>query len=755
LFDSCYRLAHSLNRYPIHLTIFRSNNSLEEYLHDLVGHLPIEERRKVAADASLDFTEAALVLQNSSNIYSRKVDYFYTLVYQALNDLAGSVDAASGAGQHNNKRNKTAGDIEIDDFHAFDPHQEFLLLDDVLPVDETDNCEKINLPESIDDASMTRTNRLSMNQPTGMTASTGKNQNQNQTARLSLGVTLGGDFSTTMDRSVQSMNAAAHRALIGSLDTGSLRLIDGQCDIDESGVLLMPGTASQRSTTNFSSQETMPQNDLVAHDDNEFGGGNHDDYDEGDDDGGGFAFGDDQEMPPAPEAFSETHNRVSFAETLNQPQKKKRADPWELLDPHTPDSVKARPLRIGKTIKLPPGVDELPSDCVTGARTRRATRRKKVPLPPVLEKPTKSLATEIFKATMAARKRSHNETSLDDEFVGVDEEAASFPSVPLKGLVFGDEFAYIAKASAKRKAAERRERRKQQLATNVPSVPEEDDNYDNDDDGGFAFGGMDDGDDGDDGDFGGAFDNDNNGSVVGNTGMASVDEVYDAQGNLGTWTESLSCCFVYYGQDGYFISSKWVKLRVLYCHRWDLNVLTIAFLIFSLFMHLQTTRIQKPKPLKNSVEPTFKSLLGERKSTLPRLNFPYALDTGKKGSVLCSKRKSNVLNSIFTPTDVPLLIPWSKRSDVITPSQLMIPVFKTRQKTTRSTFKKSLVIANSTKYAACFWRRSVYRTPATWSWWQKGTTSARRCNSRWCERILNVPWKRISLPVPWKRVRVV
>jgi hypothetical protein len=505
-------------------------------LTDLVGHLPIEERRKVAADASLDFTEAALVLQNSSNIYSRKVEYLYTLVYKALNDLAGSVDATSGGAGL--KKGKTAGDVEIDDFHAFDPHQEFLLLDDVLPVDETDNCATINLPESVDGAGG---NRIGMNHRNGMTGSAGKqNQNQNQTARLSLGVTLGGDFSTTMDRSVQAMNAAAHRALIGSLDTGSLRLIDGQCDIDESGVLLMPGTASQRSTMNFSSQETMPQSDFAARDDGDFGGGNHDDYDEGDDDGGGggFAFGDDQGEPPAPESFSETH-RVTFAETVNQP-KKKHSDPWELLDPHTPDSVKSRPLRIGKTIKLPPGVDELPSECVTGARTKRVSRKKKVPLPPALEKPAKSLATETFKATMAARKRSHNDTTVDDESVpGIEEEATSFPSVPLKGLVFGHEFAYIAKATAKRKAAERRELRKQQLRMNTPIVSGEDDNDDNDDDGGFAFGGMDDGDDGDDGDFGGAFDNDNS-PVVGNTGMASLDEAYHyhAQDNPGTWTES-------------------------------------------------------------------------------------------------------------------------------------------------------------------------------------------------------------------------
>lgn len=498
--------------------------SLEEYLHDLVGNFPAADCQAAIATAdTLNFTQAAMVLQNSSNIYSRKVEYLYALVYQALDELATGADAANKRGG----KNATA-DADLDDFHAFDPHQEFLLLDDVLPVDETDDCHKINMPNSTSSDYHNGDGNRSM-------------YHMNQTARLSLGGDMTAATSNHMDRSVQAMNEAAHRALIGSLDTGSLRLVDGRCDIDESGVLLMPGTASQRSA--YSSQEPLLQQQQT---DDDFpagggggGGGDNYDYEEHDNDGDGFAFGEDGDEPLAPtEPLPESDNkRVTFAETVKP--KERRADPWELLDPHSQDGLKARPLRIGKTIKLPPGVQDLPSECVTGTRTRRVSRKKKEVVPPALvEKQTRSLATETFKATLAARKRTHNETTLDDDSLGGDggggagaEEETARPLVPLKGLVFGDEFAYIAKATAKRKAAERRERRKQQLQTST-MAPIEEEHYDEDD----GFGGMDDGDDNDDFGGGGGDPFEDNGPVMGNTGMVSVDEVYRHNEDLGTYT---------------------------------------------------------------------------------------------------------------------------------------------------------------------------------------------------------------------------
>ncbi len=54
-------------------------NDLEEYL----GHLN-RTAFTIGAGPKLDFAEAALVIQSSACVYSRKVDFLHTLVYQAL-----------------------------------------------------------------------------------------------------------------------------------------------------------------------------------------------------------------------------------------------------------------------------------------------------------------------------------------------------------------------------------------------------------------------------------------------------------------------------------------------------------------------------------------------------------------------------------------------------------------------------------------------------------------------------------------------
>ena len=73
--------------------------SLEEYLQELAGIHP-QQLQKIAERAAENsdeakcddevpnFAHAALILQNSSNVYSRKVEYLYSLVYKALEDFA-------------------------------------------------------------------------------------------------------------------------------------------------------------------------------------------------------------------------------------------------------------------------------------------------------------------------------------------------------------------------------------------------------------------------------------------------------------------------------------------------------------------------------------------------------------------------------------------------------------------------------------------------------------------------------------------
>lgn len=482
-----------------------------------------DTRAQVAA--RLNFAQAALVLQNSSGIYSRKVDYLHSHVHQVQQELSLN---ELGVTANNSKRSKSkAGiDADVEEFLNFDPHQEFLLLDDVLPTDLTEECHKINLADA------------ASNDPNQSVQTTGTRLSMGSTAlnrRLSLG-----SVGTTLDQTTRSAsngnNLAAQRAFLGAaaaqdMAGGSLRLTGNHCDIGEEGVLFLPGSQSSSQPT----EEPPNPNNAMDTDDNDddFGGGGggggafDDGMDDNNDDGGvAFAMADDDDNNDPAAAAAQQKKRVTFADSAAPlPQQKQKpaavVDPWAMLDRDTPDSKRSRPLRVGKTIALPDSVDALPSECVTGTRTRRTARNKRrdrrAAVPRAEGGAAYSLAAATFRATLLGKR------PLDES--GIDATA-----VPLKGLAYGNEFAYIAKATAKRKADEHRALRKQQQQAPVAMGGE------NDDDGGFGFGGADYEDE--DNDYGGGgdvFGDDNHGPLHhnSNTGIASVDDVYNQNNYIG------------------------------------------------------------------------------------------------------------------------------------------------------------------------------------------------------------------------------
>ena len=58
---------------------------LEEYLHELEGLTVSFGANGVS---NLNFAEAALLIQGSAVVYSRKVEYLYSLIYHALDVLS-------------------------------------------------------------------------------------------------------------------------------------------------------------------------------------------------------------------------------------------------------------------------------------------------------------------------------------------------------------------------------------------------------------------------------------------------------------------------------------------------------------------------------------------------------------------------------------------------------------------------------------------------------------------------------------------
>lgn len=511
------------------------HESLEDYLQDIVGLDPetaAGAASLITSEGTPNFAQAALLLQNSTNVYGRKVEYLHALVYAALHDLVSSSEQA--------KMQKKKGiDVDIDAFDAFDPEVQFLLLDDILPTDKTEGGDKINLKEySID--------RYNHNDPNNSLASLLSRPSMNG-ARLS----LGGLSVTQKDQSaVQYGNsAAAVRSLMSTLNRecgdaggGNLRILSDRSDVNDKGILHLPGTATHSSMQVDNRQSNGIMSTLHVGEDLVTAGDDADMevsfYNDGDDnDGPGFDMNDATAISESDEVNITKATTVDF----KLPPKREKVDPWCLLDPHDPESNKGRPLRIGITYKLPFGMEEPPSHCVTGAsNTRRIMKRQQ-------ERPSFKggvcIAAATFKATMDNERRRRERTCisrvesedvsaiLDDSEFSRDEFVVARPNVPMQGLIFGDEFAYIAKAEEKRKAAERRQRRKL-LSENPTAIPAKEANallgYDDHDDHGegFEFGGeINDS-------FGDGDDGDSDQPVMGNTGLVSLNDEY-ATADLG------------------------------------------------------------------------------------------------------------------------------------------------------------------------------------------------------------------------------
>jgi hypothetical protein len=508
---------------------------LDEYLVDL--EFSQETRDHIVnndtTNMNFNFTQAAMVLQNSSGIYSRKVDYLHTYVYKIQDELLSTINnqhgTLKGTTGNNNKKNSIGIDQEIEEFLNFDPHQEFLPLNDVIPTcDVNEYKNKINLQ-------FTDTDHMNLDS-TVLSPSTRRRSSildsvsrRRFSHRMSMGSTslfLDQTMMTESGNNSNMLHVAARNALLGTLDTtGTLRLQSGVCDIGEDGILRIPGSSSQErivENNQFSNNTTSSHDDT----DNDFEARMDDDND----DHGGFMMANDDNdnenlVQNAVLNPQEKSKRVTFSDTSLppaplKPKENLKNDPWALLDRDATNVRKPRPLRIGKTIVLPETVDKPPSECVTGARTRHTARVKteRVPRLKLLQSLSSSIDTSDKAIGLAiGKKRTLEKNQLH---------------LNKSGLAFGDEFAYIAKDVAKYHAEKRRELRlrsnKEQQSRNAMNKPTLETNDDQNEFVG-TFGGQFNDEDDDDFDY----PEDNGVDVLSddapmesNTGIKSLSDVY-------------------------------------------------------------------------------------------------------------------------------------------------------------------------------------------------------------------------------------
>ena len=461
--------------------------SLQEYIDELlsVGHeltSEIAENLRKHSSTQTNFARAALVLQNSSSIYSRKVEYLHTLVYKTLNSLINNANEKNSSKQ---SRSRTNADPDIDAFEEYDLDLDFLPLgEDILPTDDTG--EYINLD---DESEIMGAKVSSGNDTLDMTLENAQRASPS-IMNLSAGVGMSGtrfdQTLTTVTANKNSMNSHAANNLLRNILDGNaaasgkdpsqatLRLMNGACDVAETGALHMPGTGmtfhlnheedygySARASLNMSANEDFLNE---RNDDAPVEFDNYDDgaFDDDNDDNGGSGFELNNSISDHSTGNAATLGQDAYMAKSAKPVE---LDPWAMLDPHDVGDTKHKPLHVGNTLRLPHDCEELPSDSVTGARTKKIPKAKLVKEKEVdYTFRLSTFSTDNFDSTIVSVKEAlKRRSSLDEnETDGMNDKSLNW-QLPNNPLIFEDEFRYIAKAEVKRKTTEKRKLKRLQM----------------------------------------------------------------------------------------------------------------------------------------------------------------------------------------------------------------------------------------------------------------------------------------------------
>jgi condensin-2 complex subunit H2 len=111
-------------------------DSLTDYLEELDGL-----RISLDGQSNLNFAAAALLIQGSTAVYGKKVEFLYQLVLQSLELITSKKSSAVTQGKNKN----TSSSLLDEDKLLFGTDPSHLLLDDA--VEEGSNINLVDLPE--------------------------------------------------------------------------------------------------------------------------------------------------------------------------------------------------------------------------------------------------------------------------------------------------------------------------------------------------------------------------------------------------------------------------------------------------------------------------------------------------------------------------------------------------------------------------------------------------------------------------------
>ncbi|KAK3796287.1 hypothetical protein RRG08_041601 [Elysia crispata] len=306
---------------------------LEEYLEDL------EKIEITFSDGvtTMNFSEAALLIQGSAGVYAKKVEYLYSLVCHVL-DL---VTQRSLKASENGQEGEEYAVVNDDD------NDQFLPLDDIQDGNGIYYVEK--------DASSDKSIRVVQEMPTRL---------------IPLEESEKGDNILYNKKGEMMGNHCDFNINIGHIST------NGNILLELGDIALLTLSASLANSQNLDTciEEDLKNTEVFPQD----AGENIDEVEDGN------VCGDDKESSPtnAPSVVQNTRSqrKVTFAGSTTR--QKQAADPWTHLDPHEPSKTADKPFMKKKPFRIPVVLE----DCASKKRKLKKDLKELTPLCKVVEK---------------------------------------------------------------------------------------------------------------------------------------------------------------------------------------------------------------------------------------------------------------------------------------------------------------------------------------------------------------------------------
>nr|XP_006820538.1 PREDICTED: condensin-2 complex subunit H2-like [Saccoglossus kowalevskii] len=301
---------------------------LEEYLTEL-------EDVRITFDGgatTMNFAEAALLIQSSTCIYSRKVEYLYSLVYQAMDMIANKKKLLQD-------QPKDQDGVD-EDVSIRSKEDEFLTLDDVrVSVGKTNN--------TTDEGDVTDANMNTLVRTPMALSSVEESEKADKTLVSRSAEILGSKIDYWMNRSLKDLNGSMTVAQLSTSKKSALTGLISFRGLDDKSTQNITGNQANDvdvDVMNVDANNEIPS-DAKFNDD--------------DDDAGAEFF----DAPPSPDSPPQNQEVVT-EETKRYGLRQRRVadalfplkpthDPWQKLDAHAADAAVVKTFKKLSTFRIP------------------------------------------------------------------------------------------------------------------------------------------------------------------------------------------------------------------------------------------------------------------------------------------------------------------------------------------------------------------------------------------------------------------